>query len=79
MRDIVLVDCTNYFNEIGVERLKDAIGAGYAVQIYIDCIGHTTTERETAAYVSWLKETYGNRLVADNNMHWNTVYYIEEE
>ena len=74
----VLVDCTNYFNEIGVGRLKYAIEAGLPVQIYIDCIGHTATARETAIYVDWLKEEYGERLVIDKEMYWDTVYYLKE-
>ena len=79
MRKVTLVDCTNYFNDIGIERLKNAIEAGHAVQIYIDCVGHTATARETAAYVTWLKYTYKERLVADKQMHWDTVYYLKED
>lgn len=78
MKKPVLVNCTNYFNEIGVARLRDAIEAGQAVYLYIDCVGHTATARETAAYVNWLKETYGERLVVDKEMHWDTVYYLKK-
>lgn len=56
------VNCTNYFNEIGRERLRAALEAGKAVCLYIDCIGRTQTEITEADYIEWLRAEYGERL-----------------
>ena len=77
MRKITLVDCTNSFGETGCKRLSSALENGEAVGIYIDCIGHTRTIYETSRYVEWLKETYKERLVVDEDACWYTTYYLE--
>ncbi len=77
MKDIKLVNCTNYFNEIGCQRLCDALESGVAIRIHIDCIGHSATIRESSIYVDWLKETYGERLVCDINEHGLIYYYLK--
>lgn len=59
---IETINCNNYFNEGGCVRLSEALEAGKAVNIYIDCIGHTRSEYETANYVEWLRGKYGDRL-----------------
>lgn len=78
MRKDVFVDCTNYFNEVGCKRLKEAIETGDAVYIYIDCIGHTATMLETSRYVDWLRKTYGDKLVETKNEYGDNIYYLED-
>ena len=56
------VNCTNYFNDIGKQRLKEALEAGETVHIYIDCIGHTRAYWEEKWYREWLVEFYGDKL-----------------
>lgn len=76
MREIELVNCTNYFNEVGCKRLSDVLENNKAVRIHIDCIGHAATERETANYIEWMQETYGDRLEKDIK-HGETIYFLK--
>lgn len=76
MREIELINCTNYFNDVGCKRLKKALDSGKAVEIYIDCIGHAATERETLCYVEWMRAMYGERLTEDN-VSGTQVYYLK--
>ena len=77
MRTTETIDCTNYFNDIGCSRLAEALEDGKAVEIYIDCIGHAATNRETATYVNWLEEKYGERLGKEIEGHITTAYYLK--
>lgn len=58
----VTVNCTNYFNDVGKQRLAEALQDGKTVSIYIDCIGHTRSAYETREYIKWLHDYYGARL-----------------
>ena len=78
MRKEVFVDCTNYFNEVGQQRLRDVLEAGNSAFIYIDCIGHTATMIETYAYVKWLKQEYGDRLATEKNEYGDKLYYLKK-
>lgn len=76
MRETELINCTNYFNEVGCKRLSKALEGGKSVRIYIDCIGHTATQRETLNYIEWMRETYGDKLVEDVE-HGEIIYFLK--
>lgn len=61
-KNVVLVNCCNYFHVTGQNRLTEALDAGKTVSIHIDCIGHQRTAYETRLYAKWLHEYYGERL-----------------
>lgn len=77
MCEAKLINCTNYFNEMGCERLSEALESGETVKIYIDCIGHTRSYYETEAYAEWLSKKYGGRLVVDTNKYDEKVYSLK--
>lgn len=77
MCEAKLINCTNYFNETGCERLSEALESGETVKIYIDCIGHTRSYYETEVYVEWLSKKYGERLVVDTNKYDEKVYSLK--
>ena len=76
-KDGKLINCTNYFNEIGRQRLTEALEAGEKVIIYIDCIGHTRAYREGIIYEEWLKDKYGERLEVGRNSFGDTTYRLK--
>ena len=76
MRETKLVNCTNYFNEVGCKRLSDVLENNKAARIYIDCIGHAATERETLNYVEWMRETYKDKLKEDIE-HGEIIYFLK--
>lgn len=78
MSTAMLINCTNYFNEVGCERLSKALENGETVRIHIDCIGHTRTYYETGMYVEWLNKKYGERLVIDKDDCENKIYYLKD-
>ena len=59
-----LINGKNYFNEGSLQEMIEELEKGETIRIYIDCIGHTRTEIETANYVEALKEKFGSRLVS---------------
>ena len=65
----ITIDCNNYFNPEGFERLCDAIDSGALVHCYISCIGFTRAHREGYNYYEALKKKYGASV----------IYYIYEE
>lgn len=71
------VNCKNEFNEGSLNELVAILEAKEGVGIYIDCIGHTRSERETARYVEALEKRYGDRLVEDNGITWYPIYYLK--
>ena len=77
MNNAKLIDCTNYFNDIGRQRLRDALESGIRIQIHIDCIGHSASIREAYIYDEWLKETYGERLVCEDGEYGSTIYFLK--
>lgn len=77
MRDHTLVNGRNYFNEKSLKEMCERLENGETISIYIDCIGHTRTQSETAAYVRALKERYGDRLQADDKTAFNTLYSLK--
>ena len=57
----------NYFHEKAFNETCETLERGEAVQIYIDCIGHTRNNNEQEAYKEALQEKYGSRLQIDKN------------
>lgn len=72
------INCTNYFNDVGCKRLSEALESGKAIEIYIDCVGHFATNRETALYANWLEAKYGNRLGKERGHITTTAYYLKD-
>lgn len=57
---------TNDFNPEKLEELIELLEQGKVIQIYIDCIGFTRTDREGARYVNELIDKVGrDRLGID--------------
>lgn len=71
-----LINCTNYFNDIGKKRLTEALEAGEVVRVYIDCIGHTRAYTEGLAYENWMKNHYGHALEIGRNNFGETTYKL---
>lgn len=57
----------NYFHEKAFNEICEALEQGEAVQVYIDCIGHTRNNNEQEAYKEALQEKYASRLAIDKN------------
>ena len=72
-----LINCANYFCDIGKNNLINALEAGETVRIYIDCIGHTRAFMVGCEYESWLKEHYGKRLSIAKNSFGETTYSLK--
>ena len=62
-----LINGKNYFNDGSLQEMIEELEKGETIRIYIDCIGHTRTEIETANYVEALKEKFGSRLVSTDS------------
>lgn len=77
MKDYTLINGRNYFNEKSLSEMCERLENGEKISIYIDCIGHTRTQNETAAYVRALKERYGDRLQADSETTYCTLYSLK--
>lgn len=74
----VLVNCGNYFNTGGFNKLCEELEKGNAVEIYIDCIGHTRNAMETRNYVYALHEKYGDRLMRlGSHYDFDTIYMLK--
>lgn len=73
------INVTNYFNNTGKERLREALERGDKVMICVDCIGHNRSEMVEAEYVYWLRDIYGGRLHVDEKTAWGAVYYLQQE
>lgn len=71
----VTVNGRNYFNEVDLGKMIGLLNQGYKIQIYIDCIGHTRTETETARYVKALEEEFGDRLQVESGF--SNIYYLQ--
>lgn len=72
-----LINGKNYFNEESLNEMIQRLETGETIGIYIDCIGHTRTAMETAAYVKALKNHFGDRLVIDTKSNWYTQYSLK--
>lgn len=72
------VNCKNYFNEESLAELEKILETGDGVGIYIDCIGHTRTEMETARYVHALRAKYGDRLAVSHDLTFYPVYCLKD-
>ena len=77
MKDYELVNGKNYFNEKSFAEMCERLENGETIGIYIDCIGHTRAQNETAAYVRALKERYGDKLQADSKAAFTTLYSLK--
>lgn len=55
----------NYFHEKAFNEICEALENMEAVQVYIDCIGHTRNNNEQEAYLEALTEKYQDRLKVD--------------
>lgn len=62
-----VVNGQNYFNEKSFNEICEALEKAQAVQVYIDCIGHTRNNNEQEAYKEALIEKYADRLKIDKN------------
>lgn len=60
-----LINGRNYFNEKSLEEMIKHLDNGDTIGIYIDCVGHTRSERETETYIEELQKYYGNKLIID--------------
>lgn len=52
----------NYFHEKAFNEICKTLERGEAVQVYIDCIGHTRNNNEQEAYKEALENKYGDKL-----------------
>ena len=57
-----IINGGNYFHEKAFNEICEALEKGEAVEVYIDCIGHTRNNNEQEAYKEALTEKYGSRL-----------------
>lgn len=55
----------NYFHEKAFNEICEALERAEAVQVYIDCIGHTRNNNEQEIYKDALIEKYADRLKID--------------
>lgn len=55
----------NYFNEKAFNEICEELEKVQAVQVFIDCIGHTRNNMEQEAYREALVEKYQDRLKVD--------------
>ena len=55
----------NYFHDKAFNEICEALERAQAVQVYIDCIGHTRNNNEQEAYREALVEKYQDRLKVD--------------
>lgn len=58
----MLINCGNYFNDKAFNNLCAELENGGAVQVYIDCDGHTRNNNEQEAYRQELVKKYGDKL-----------------
>lgn len=77
MKPHTMVNGKNYFNEKSLNEMIERLESGETIAIYIDCIGHTRTQNETANYVRALKERYGDKLQADDKTAFTTLYSLK--
>lgn len=66
----------NYFHKKAFNEICEALEQGEAVEVYIDCIGHTRNNNEQETYKEALLEKYGSiRLkVCKNNGAYSYSY-----
>jgi len=62
MKDSVYVSGSNYFNQEDLNKMIDLLDKGNAINVGIDCIGHTRNNMEQEAYKKALQEHYGSKL-----------------
>ena len=55
----------NYFHEKAFNEICEALEKGEAVQVYIDCIGHTRNNYEQETYKEALIKKYSDRVKTD--------------
>lgn len=67
MEKAKLIDCGNYFHESRFKIVCEALESGEAVQVYIDCIGHTLNNYEQENYKKALLEKYGENLIIEKD------------
>lgn len=67
MEQAKLIDCGNYFHESRFKTVCEALENGEAVQVYIDCIGHTLNNYEQENYKKALLEKYGEKLTIEKD------------
>ena len=57
----------NYFHEKAFSEICETLERGEAVEVYIDCIGHTRNNNEQEAYKEALEKKYGDKLQTIEN------------
>lgn len=60
-----LVDAGNYFNKKAFDEICAELEKAQAVEVYIDCIGHTRNNDTQEDYKEALIEKYRDRLKVD--------------
>ena len=58
----VYVSGSNYFNEKDLKKMIEELDKGNAIQVGIECIGHTRNNMEQEAYKQALLKHYGSKL-----------------
>ena len=62
-KEAKLINCGNDFYTIYFDKVCEALEQGEAVQVYIDCIGHTRNNWAQDSYKDALVKKYGDRLI----------------
>ena len=57
-----LINGKNYFNQDSFTEMCKELEAGYPIEVYIDCIGHTRNNYEQENYRKALQQKYGERI-----------------
>lgn len=60
--DSIFVDGSNYFQEEYLNNMIALLNKGKAINVGIDCIGHTRNNMEQEAYKEALLKHYGSKL-----------------
>lgn len=64
---MITINGGNYFHEKAFNEICEALEKVQTVQVYIDCIGHGTNNREQEIYKEALLKKYANRLTVEKN------------
>ena len=71
-----VINGRNYYNAKSFNEICEALEKAQAVQVYIDCIGHTRNNNEQEAYKEALVEKYADRLKIEKNEGGHSYSYI---
>lgn len=80
-KEKVYVSGSNYFNEEDLNEMIRQLNNGNAIQVGIECIGHTRNNTEQDNYREALEKHFGKRLVLEcviGNCYYYS-YWLKEE